>query len=486
MLPVATPPAIVAQAAHPQTTPQAAPPKPPSLAERLPDGSIRFSPHLGQYKAWVSQKRFIAVISGTQGGKTSFGPHWLLREMQLQGPGDYMVVTPTFSILKKKCLPEFLKLFKRWLALGEYKAQDKCFVLSAEGEEKLFGPRSTWADRYPGCDPESPSIVWFGYAADPESLESATAKAAWLDEAGQKKFKLSSWEAILRRLSLAQGRVLITTTPYDLGWLKQKLYDAWKAGDPDIDVIRFDSTENPNFPQEEFERARRSLPDWKFNLFYRGIFTKPAGLIYSSFKDELFRAGADGKVLGHLVKRFTPPKHWRRFLGLDFGGVNTAGIFLAEHPKSKRLYVYRVYFAGERSAKEHVQALLRGEDVVSRCVGGSHSEGQWRREFSQAGLKVLEPPIKDVEVGIDRVYGAFALDRIYVFDDLEQFREEIMTYSRELDEFGEPTEKIEDKATFHRLDGLRYICAQLFQPAAPPPKAGGQRGQIKQTIDQMR
>ena len=43
--------------------------------------------------------------------------------------------------------------------------------------------------------------MYFGHANDPDSLESATAKAAWLDEAAQNKFKLDSWEAILRRLS---------------------------------------------------------------------------------------------------------------------------------------------------------------------------------------------------------------------------------------------------------------------------------------------
>lgn len=449
----------------------------PTLAEKLPDGSIRFSPHIGQWRAWTSERRFIAVISGTQGGKTSFGPHWLLREIARRGAGDYMVVTPSFSLLEKKCLPEFLRLFQRWLGLGEYKAQKRAFVFSKEGCLKTFGT----------YDENNPTIVWFGYAADPESLESTTAKAAWLDEAGQKKFKLPSWEAILRRLSLAQGRVLITTTPYDLGWLKQKIFDAWKAGAPDIDVIRFDSTENPVFPQEEFERARRDLPDWKFNLFYRGIFTRPAGLIYSSFKDTLFTGmGKDGKATGHLVKRFEIPKTWKRYLGLDFGGVNTAAVLLAEHPKSKRLYLYRVYHAGDRSAKDHTKALLRAEDRLPQACGGSHSEGQWRMEFKQAGLNVLEPPIKDVEVGIDRVYAAFANDMLFIFDDLDGMREEIMTYSRELDDFGEPTEKIEDKATFHRLDALRYIIARLRHPKSGGPQAGGERGQIAATVGGMR
>jgi hypothetical protein len=189
------------------------------------------------------------------------------------------VVTPTYPLLVKKALPEFLRLFKTRLRLGEFQSQQKIFTFSEDGAREVFG------DRF---EEETPTQIFFGHAQDPDSLESATAKAAWLDEAGQKKFRLGSWEAILRRLSIHQGRVLLTTTPYDLGWLKQLLWDPWndsKGKHPLIDVVRFDSTENPAFPRAEFERARAAMPAWRFDLFYRGVFTRPAGLIYSSFDE---------------------------------------------------------------------------------------------------------------------------------------------------------------------------------------------------------
>jgi hypothetical protein len=141
--------------------------------------------------------------------------------------------------------------------------QQKVFTFNSSGEAWAFG-----------APQHAPTQIFFGHATDSESLESATAKAAWLDEAGQKKFRLGSWEAILRRLSIHEGRALITTTPYDLGWLKQLLWDPWqdaKRNHPLIDVIRFDSIQNPAFPRRELERARDTLPGWKFDLFYRAI-----------------------------------------------------------------------------------------------------------------------------------------------------------------------------------------------------------------------
>lgn len=436
----------------------------PELAQ-IVNGKLDFRPHPGQWRAWESTRRFILVLAGTQGGKTSFGPHWLMREITRCGPGDYLIVTPTFQLLEKKALPEFRKVFERWFKLGTYLASpSRRFLFSEEGQTRLWGKAS-----------DTPTQVWFGYAEDPESLESATVKAAWLDEAGQKKFRLDSWYAIRRRLSLARGRALITTTPYDLGWLKQILWNAHRDGDPNIDVVRFDSTENPQFSAEEFLEAKRSLPAWKFDLFYRGIFTQPAGSIYDSFRDDMYPRG-------HKVKRFPIPSFWPRYLGLDFGGVNTAAIYYAQEVlggrSTGRFYLYRTYKAGRRTAKEHVKFLKQDEPGFRLVAGGSKSEDQWRAEFKQAGLPVADPIIKDVEVGIDRVYGMHKRNELLVFDDLDEYLDEKVSYSREMDEYGNVTEDIEDKNKFHLMDAERYLVSLLKQGKAFASVAGGRRPQV--------
>ncbi len=412
---------------------------------------MRLHLHSGQKRAWDSRRRIVAVLAGTQGGKTSFGPHWLYREIKDRGPGDYIIATPTFPLLELKCLPEFRTLFEDRLALGRYTASPvRKFAFGPSGERRSFGDSGQ----------NYRTNVFFGYAADPESLESATAKGAWLDEAGQKRFKLGSWEAILRRLSLHLGRILITTTIYNLGWLKSKIWDRWRAQDPDIDVIRFESIQNPAFPREEFERARRDLPRWKFNMFYRAFFERPAGLIYDAFDEAL-----------HKVPRFAIPDDWPRYVGLDFGGVHTAALFYARDPGSGRLFLYREYKAGGRTSAEHARFILEGEPGRPFCIGGAKSEGQWRREFAAGGLPIRPPSIVDVEVGIDRVYGVHKRSGLYVFEDLDGYLDEKLTYSRELDENGEPTEKIEDKATFHFMDAERYILGYMFQPEKPKARS---------------
>lgn len=410
------------------------------------DGVLTLNLHAGQQRAYWSDARFVLVLAGTQSGKTSIGPAWLFSEMQRRGPGDYLIASPTFPLMEIKVIPEFKRFFMQLLDLGEYVGSPlRKFTLSRRGNEVLFGT----------SDPGEETHIYFGYGSDPDSLESATYKGAWLDEAGQKKFKRASWHAILRRLSIAQGRVLITTTPYTLGWLKTELHDC-AADDPDIEVVNFPSIANPLFRREEWERAKASLPAWMFRMFYQGQFDRPAGLIYDCF---------DRAV--HTMPRFSIPASWPRYLGLDFGGVNTAGIFFAEEQSqggvpSGRYIGYREYHAGGRTAEQHREALLEGEPRIPTAVGGSTSEGQWRDEFSAGGLPVGGPVVSDVEVGILRVYGGIKAGRFILFDDLVDTLDEQETYSRVLDEQGQPTEKIEDKEMYHHLDAWRYIGAYLF------------------------
>ncbi len=410
---------------------------------------INLGNHVGQSRVWRSQRRFVAMLAGSQGGKTSFGPLWLWREINTRGAGDYLAVTATFPLLKLKMLPEFLRLFQHTLHLGTWQASDKVFNFS-DGETRVI----------------------FGTAAQPESLESATAKGAWLDECGQDQFRLESWEAINRRLTLNRGRALLTTTPYNLGWLKQQVYDRWQAGDPDYDVIQFESIANPAFPIEEFERLRATWPKWKFDMFMRGILSRPAGLIYEDFIDAYREEG------GHKVHPFDIPPSWPRYGGLDFGGVNTARLLLARDPESDVYYLYNEYLDGGKTSAQHAQDALqvvKGTNMVA-WYGGSGSEDQQRRDFGAAGLRVQEPPLSVkpgtstdgiVEAGIDRVIALFKSMRLYVFDTCRGTLDELGRYARELDKITqEPTEKIKDKAMFHRIDALRYVVQGVEVPPA--------------------
>jgi hypothetical protein len=124
------------------------------------------------------------------------------------------------------------------------------------------------------------------------------------------------------------------------------------------------------------------------------------------------------------------------------------------------------------------------EPRIPLCTGGSKSEGQWRREFAAggtvhgqrvAGLPIhgpAKPETQSVEVGIDRVFGAFNRDQILVFEDLHGLLDELASYSRELDEMGDPTERIDCKQQYHILDSVRCIITHLNLDKPKPTYSG--------------
>lgn len=414
-------------------------------------GQLVLHLHEGQARAWLSARRFIFMLAGTQGGKTSFEPLWLQREMLRRGPGDYLAVTATFPILKLKMLPEFLRLFRDTLGWGAWHGGDKVFTVYPDAARDIWGE---------GADKVESRII-FGSANNADSLESATAKAAVLDEAGQDRFRLAAWEAVLRRLSIHMGRVLAGTTIYNLGWLKQEIYDRWRKGDKNYQVIQFLSTANPMFPFAEMRRAQQTMPPWRFKMMYRGEYDKPENLIYGCY-DDAYLDSAEG---GNLVRPFPIPDDWERHGGIDPGGVHHAKLWIAENPKTHDLYVYKESMSGNKTTKEHAQEVIDSLDGAKRGRWwlGAGSEDQIRRDYGENGFRVNGPRIHDVEAGIGRVYACLKERRLYVFDTCTSLRDELGTYSREIDENGQITMRIKNKETFHFLDALRYACQGLYR-----------------------
>jgi hypothetical protein len=420
------------------------------LYQTATNNAIRLRQHPGQLAAWDSRKRIIAVLAGTQGGKTSWLPWWLHREVAetadpAGGDNDYLAITASYDLFKLKFLPALREIFETVFGTGRYWAADRIIEL-ADPATGLF-----WAKR---ADDRMWGRIILRSAESGGGLESATARAAIFDEAGQDNCTIDTYLALRRRLTLHRGRLCLGTTLYNMGWLKGEIYDPWeraKGEHPEIEVIQFDSIMNPAFPRDEYEAARASMPAWKFDMQYRGRFERPAGLIYDCFDE-----------LGDVVDDFPIPASWPRFLGLDFGGVNTVGVFYAQEPGSDptTFYLYREYHAGGRTAKEHATELLKGEPRRPTCFGGSRSEGQWRSEFNAAGLPVN---VSEVEIGISHVYGAHTQHRVKVLRSCRGYLEQKRSYRRAVDARGDPTEAIEDKHAFHFMDAERYILSYALR-----------------------
>ncbi len=380
---------------------------------------VKVSLHEGQTRAWRSKAKYVAMISGTGSGKSFMGPIWLYREIQKHPDGSFLVVSPTYQMFQRIVLP-MTKEFMDKATSGEYRAGERTYYLPTGGR------------------------IYFGSADNPFTLEGVHVHAAWMDEAGQ--MKREAWDVVLRRVGFHNGRVLITTTPYNLGWLKTEFYDKWRAGDKDYDVIQFASTVNPYYPREELERARASLPDWKFRMFYLGEFTKPKGLVYEDFNPQK-----------HIITPFEIPSDWKRIVGVDFGYNNpTAAVWLAINSDGV-IYVYREYYERNKLPEESgrdILSLSEGETIDALYCDPSNPAAI--EQYRRMGLPA-KPADNAVREGIEKVISELKTNSLFVFRGLNNLLDEIENYQWRVYNDSIMDEPVKDYD--HAVDALRYAIA---------------------------
>jgi len=269
-------------------------------------------------------KRFIAMMGGTGGGKSWWGPSWLayiIARDYAAGNGDgarYMVIGRTYRMTKDILVPELQDRFSGTSLQGVYHPSEETYTLPTGG------------------------TIYFRSADEPYRIEGHHCRAIWVDEPSEMPALI--WTIIQARVGLYQGPVLFTGYPTNMGWYHQSIFKPWEAGDPAYCVLQFDSTENPMYPKAEMERARDTLPPWMFEMRYRGLFAKPAGLVYPNFGTDLF------------CDPFPIPDDWPTYVGLD-PGVFYGALMFAWHDGV--FYAYNEYYVEQvRSAEAHAAEML--------------------------------------------------------------------------------------------------------------------------------
>jgi hypothetical protein len=373
--------------------------------------------HPGQQRAHDSQAQVVSVLAGTGGGKTSYAPRWCYREYE-RTRGSGLIVAP-HKILRRTTMPAFLGYAAH---LGEW-------------ESKVDGIWRWHAGGY----------VYFASADTPESIEGAHVSWAWLDEHGQRQFPRQAWEAVQRRVRYHRGRILGTTTPYVVGWLKE-LWDDWRNGDrPDVEFISWSSNANPGFPQEEFERARATSPEWQFRMFYLAEWDRPAGLVYAEANDDSWVSGLPEGA-----------SDWPLYAGLDFGFHNPTAIVYARRSPDDVLYICDEYYESGRTDAENARAA----PVGCQRAWGDPSAPEAIREFGQQGWRIAPCERHEVKAGIVEVLERLRSGR------LKFARAACSELARELDSYVWDDRRPDTvvKEHDHACDALRYLCWGLRRP----------------------
>lgn len=377
--------------------------------------------HKFQWEAFnaIKEHRFTALISGVQGGKTFLGALWLGSQALSDPDSNHLIGFPTYKIGLQSTLPKFFELYPQ---LRRFYNQGSGEISIPGGSGKIF-IRST---------------------ENPVTLEGMTIANAWLDEAGQ--MKADTWVMIQARTAIKQGRVMFTTTPYNLGWLYTEIYKKWQDGDQNYHIVQYRSVDNPFFPQEEFERAQSTMDSRLFAMRYMGKFEKMEGLVYQDF----------GPFNIEETKKIVPVA----VLGsIDWGFQAPAGIVIVVLDEQGVYHIVDEYYEAGKTTTELIEVarILAEKWKVNRWYGDA-AEPDRIEEFKRQGFYMF-PGVKDTHAGINKIRQLILERKLMVQQNCIHMIDEFANYHYEKPEYGKlPSEK-PVKEYDHLLDALRYMIS---------------------------
>ena len=386
--------------------------------------------HAKQFEAITTDKQYTACIAGVRGGKTFVGAYWTAKQIEEQD-GDGIIAAPTYKMLQQATLPTFFRELPYYRQF--YKEQKGIIELPNKN-------------------------IYIRSADNPFSMEGITARWAWLDEAGL--MPLLAWTVIRSRTSLHRGKVFITTTPYNMGWLYQDFYLPWKQGnDNDLKVITWASVDNPYFPPDFFEKERKRLSKEEFQKRYLGEFSRMQGLVY-----ELHN--------WHTVEDM--PANFEAVIGgVDWGFTNPAALSVIGI-RDGRYYILDEWYEVGKTTPEIIEAMKNLQDrwQIRRWYADSANPEKIQEANHNTGLYVIpfEKKKDSITAGVSRIQQLFRENLIQIHKRCKNALIELESYHYPERVDGDLAKEEPYPENNHYMDAMRYaICG--FSPANYFPQA---------------
>jgi len=388
----------------------------------------QFIPFFQQRKAYSFETQFGVAVAGVQSGKTLIGAYWAIKKIQECSGKNGIIVAPTYKILQQATLKKFFEIVPEL----------RSFYKEHKGEINL---------------PDG-STIFIRSADNPLGIEGITAHWIWLDEGGM--CSQLTWTVLRSRVSMTGGQILITTTPYNMGWLYTDFYKPWKdQRDPSLSFFTWKSIDNPYFNKEFYEAEKHRLPPEEFTRRYEGEFKKMTGLVWDLPESQII-----APIPGLAQKAEA------RIMGIDWGFTNPAAIIVCLKYDGN-WYITDEWKLSQKLTGEILQiAQNKFKEWKISKLYPDPAEPDRLEETRRFGLPVYETN-KDVTGGISYIRELIYQKKFWVFNTCKETLDEMSMYhypeQRQPDkESKEEPEKFND----HLMDALRYAIYS-YQPIQP-------------------
>jgi hypothetical protein len=323
-----------------------------------------------QYEPWPSQTefhgstaRFKFLGAGARYGKSKCAAYDVLPDIMKENTRGWIVGSTYLQPSK-----EFRYIYEALVVKLGFKPQkDINISFSTPGTQYLLFP---W-----GAEVITKS------EDNPESLLGE--EIDWLILSEGSRLKEQTYDLYLRaRLGTRMGRVIVPTTPHGYNWLYKRFYVPASDGNPDYWAkINIPVTENELFSREEFETARKELPEEFFREQYCGEFVSYSGLIFKRFNRGT-----------HVMPPFVIPEHWVRYCAIDPHPQTAAGVLWAAFDEQGDAYVYDEMFVPGLTIPEIVEQI-----AVHETSFPNWPEDEKRKVRMEASRYLIDPNAKYID-----------------------------------------------------------------------------------------
>lgn len=243
------------------------------------DVSTGFAPHHIQREVLDSPARFKVIATGVRFGKTKIGIYYMARAALAKANGMFWVVAPTYKMLAT-AEREWRELFAEMSQLYVYNVKDHRYTL------------------------KSGSIVEFVSGEWPDQLRGPGLDGILIDEAAY--LKVAASRILRTRVSDTLGWIVAVSSCKGKNWFHNWFIRGKSNEYRDYQSFRARSCDNPHFPPDEWEEAKKELPEDFFRQEYE-----------AEFLDE--QAGVFRRIDGIISKDSTIPiiGHGPFNIGLD-------------------------------------------------------------------------------------------------------------------------------------------------------------------------
>jgi hypothetical protein len=390
------------------------------------------------------QVKILAAVGATGTGKTWYGPIWAWDRLRSAPGTDVIVVGRTY---KAHINAVIIPYVEDWLSASNtgFRTNKSEYVTYLANGSRIF------------------------YRSDeaPTAMESLHPRGGiWLDEAGLMQAK--TWQVATARASLYNAPIFVTSIPYRAGFLKERIFEPWRAGDRSIVYIHLSWQDAPEFTPERIASIRQSMPVHEFDRRYGGVWAKPFGMIYPLPDDDELLVDhfnvPPGWPTRELVPGFEIPEGWPLFAGADWGMTAPTAIVWGVLDPDDVLTIIGVYEHANRTPREHMAQLTPLHlHEVDYAWGDPANPGEWA-VFSEEGFPIDSDVNNDVTYGIGVVADRLQTWRLKILQGCNDWLDRREGYLWALDpKSGGETllQKPAPGESEHLMDATRYLCVGL-------------------------